>query len=110
MPKRIAQVAKKTAEPKTVDPYKAKLAERIATAFKTYNADAARGSELSQDDFADAVSKRLGLGGDAAYSQTAVSRWMNTKNPTSPPPRTLQAIAAVLNADLMWLTYGASED
>lgn len=86
------------------------MAERIARAFKQFNANAPRGGELSQDELADAVSRELGLRGRDAYSQTAVSRWMSVTNPASPEPTTLKAIAKILNADLMWLTYGASED
>lgn len=110
MPRRIAQGVKKAAQTEAADSYRFELAGRISKAFKTHNANAVNGKELSQDAFAAIVSRELGLSEENAYSQTAVSRWMSPTKPTVPEPRTLQVIAKVLGADLMWLTYGARED
>jgi hypothetical protein len=100
----MAQGAKKAAQAKAADSYRFELAGRISKAFKTHNANAKNGKELSQEEFAALVSRELGLSDKDAYSQTAVSRWMSSTRPTIPEPRTLQVIAKVLGADLMWLT------
>lgn len=104
----MAQGSKKTTGKQEVDPYKAGVAERIATAFKRHNANARRGNELSQVDLAKMIAKRLGL--PKPPTQAAVSRWMSVTNPSVPEPPRLEAIAELLGADKTWLLWGDEND
>lgn len=104
----MPQGAKKAVSQESANPYKRDLAERIATAFKEYNAKAKRGSEIGQDDLGRLVARRMKR--SAPFTQAAVSGWMNVEKPSAPNNPTLRAIAEVLDVDLLWLTFGARED
>ncbi len=102
------QGAKKTAKKKTVDPYKAEVAGRIYDAFRALNKQRRRGDELTQEEMGRLVAVALGL--KEPFPQATVSRWMSENNPALTEPRTVRAIARVLETDVTWLLYGATAD
>jgi hypothetical protein len=104
----MPQGAKKARAKDSVSPYKRELAERIATAFKQFNANARRGNEIGQLELSRLVAKKLHR--PEPFTQAAVSGWMNVEKPSAPDNPTLRAIADVLGVDLMWLVFGAQED